>query len=94
MATFHLSKSHHRPGRHRGDTTTSVQRRYLECCQSLEEHRFDCDAVEPEKRGAGPVLPVRPMSPSQLVDRVRVERLVVDEPQPGVMRVRVARSAP
>jgi len=70
---FHLDNPKHRPGRHRNDTTASVQRRYLECCQSLEEHRFDCPEVEPEKRGVGPVLPVRPTSPRQLVDQVRRE---------------------
>jgi hypothetical protein len=87
---FHLDNPKHRPIRHRGDMTASVQRRYLECCQSLAEHRFDCRAVPADKRGAGPVLPVKPTSPRQLVDRVRRERIVVDEPRPGVMRVRSA----
>lgn len=38
--------------------TTTRQRLWRVCCQSIDEHRFDCGAVEPEKRGAGPLGPV------------------------------------
>lgn len=27
---------------------------WLVCCQSMDEHRFDCEAVPPDKRGPGP----------------------------------------
>lgn len=33
---------------------------WLVCCQSIDEHRFDCDQVPPDKRGAGPVLRIAP----------------------------------
>lgn len=27
---------------------------WLVCCQSMDGHRFDCDAAPPDKRGSGP----------------------------------------
>lgn len=60
---------------------TARQRLWRVCCQSIDDHRFDCTAIEPEKRGAGP------FGPSRLV----VPLLVVDEPQPGTLRVREVR---
>lgn len=51
----------------------SVQQWWLVCCQSIEEHRFDCGAVPEDKRGAGPFGPVKPTTPRQLVAAIRVE---------------------
>jgi hypothetical protein len=74
-----------RPGRHRGDTVSSIQGRWHVCCASLDKRRFDCVEAPAEQRGDGPFLPVRPPTPAQLV-----ARLVVDEPRQlvGVLRVR------
>lgn len=57
-----------RPGRHRGDTVQSVQHRWLDCCQSIEAHRFDCGDVPQEQRGAGPFGPVAATTLRQMVD--------------------------
>lgn len=35
------------------------QRLWRTCCQSSDDHRFDCRACEPQQRGAGPFGPVR-----------------------------------
>lgn len=60
-----------RPGRHRGDTILSVQRRWHACCASTDGHRFDCPDVPPEQRGLGPFGPLAPATPRQLVDLIR-----------------------
>lgn len=50
---------------------TERQTLWRVCCASVEDHRFDCDAVVVSKRGAGPFGPVRPASPADLVRRLR-----------------------
>jgi hypothetical protein len=54
---FHLHAENRRPmgGHRKGDAPTVLQGLWRTCCQSSDEHRFDCTAVPPEKRGAGPV---------------------------------------
>lgn len=32
---------------------------FLECCQAIAEHRFDCRVSTREQRGAGPFGPLR-----------------------------------
>jgi len=41
------------------------------CCASSNGHRFDCREAPTDKRGRGPLGPVRPPSPRQLVDLIR-----------------------
>lgn len=62
------------------------QRLWRDCCQSIDQHRFDCRAVESEKRGRGPLGPTT----GPVVERTTAKRtrLEVDEPEPGVLRVR------
>lgn len=43
---------------------------FLVCCQSPDHHRFDC-AVRPS---GAPYLPVTPMTPAQLIARMRTPR--------------------
>lgn len=40
-------------------TAPARQRLWRECCASIDEHRFDCQAVPTERRGAGPFGPSR-----------------------------------
>jgi hypothetical protein len=70
---FHLHEDPRapRPSHRKGEVST-IQHRWRVCCQSAGEHRFDCTDTPAEQRGAGPALPVKPMSPRQLVDQVRV----------------------
>jgi hypothetical protein len=51
--------------------TTARQRLWRTCCGSTDEHRFDCQAVEPEKRGEGPFGPVTPATPGELIAGLR-----------------------
>lgn len=68
---FHRSDTERPPAaRARGDNTPSVQSRWNVCCQSLEEHRFDC-AEDVEYRGAGPCGPVRAETPAEIIARLR-----------------------
>ena len=69
---FHVAESH-RPqgGNRKGDTVLSMQHRWNTCCQSIEEHRFDCAATPAEQRGVGPVGPVRALTPAEMVQRLR-----------------------
>jgi hypothetical protein len=63
------------------------QRLWRECCQSIDQHRFDCREVASEKRGRGPLGPT---TGSVVIERPAANpaRLVVDEPEPGVLRIR------
>jgi len=72
---FHLAENHRPMGGHRlGDSPRVIQALWRVCCQSMDEHRFDCLPTPPEKRGAGPCLPRRPMTPAQIIGRMRQER--------------------
>lgn len=46
---------------------------YRECCQSSDEHRFDCADVPREKRGPGPFGPVTKPSAAELIAAMRRE---------------------
>jgi hypothetical protein len=96
-AKFHLVAENRRPmgGHRKGESATVLQGMWRTCCQSSDEHRFDCEVTPPEKRGAGPCLPRRPMTPAELIHRMRKpRRLAVDEPRPGTMRVRATGGTP
>lgn len=56
-------------GRKKDASLTTVQRRWNVCCQSLDEHRFDC-TTDAEYRGAGPLGPVRQPTPAELARRL------------------------
>lgn len=67
--------------------STARQALWRACCQSIDEHRFDCTEVGPEKRGRGPFGPTTGPTVAQAIAAMRT-RLVVDEPTAGVLRVR------
>lgn len=70
---FHLGAENRRPmgGHRQGKSLPDLWRT---CCQSSDEHRFDCGSTPPEKRGAGPCLPRAPLTPAQIIGRMRQER--------------------
>ncbi len=72
---FHLVAENRKPmGGHRlGDSPRVIQALWRVCCQSIDEHRFDCPDVPPDKRGVGPCLPRAPMTPAQIIRRMRAE---------------------
>jgi hypothetical protein len=46
---------------------------WRECCQSSDDHRFDCREAPRHKRGAGPFGPVAPATPRELVQQLATE---------------------
>lgn len=57
---YHLPDDESRPpvAHRKGASPIAIQKYWLVCCQSTQEHRFDCTEVARAKRGDGPFLPV------------------------------------
>ena len=52
-------------------TAPARQARWRECCQSIDEHRFDCGEAPREQRGEGPFGPVSAPSASEAIAELR-----------------------
>lgn len=69
--TFHVKGTPRLGGHGKGNSMRQVEQLWHVCCQSVEEHRFDCAAAAQHKRGAGPCLPVTQPTTAEMIARMR-----------------------